>query len=150
MKGMTMATMRWKVAALAVGLMAAACSESTGPEGDPSAAVIPTPQDLTLRIGDEAPVGNSVIRISFGRVVEDSRCPMDVVCVWEGNAVAELGIRAGMGPTFPLQLSTTLEPRSTEWHGVKVTLLELLPYPKASAPTAPGAYTARVRVEQAR
>ncbi|MDP2955338.1 MAG: hypothetical protein Q8N53_02865 [Longimicrobiales bacterium] len=128
-------------------LVLSGCSEATAPGSDRQDDVLTAPLELTLRMGEEKAVGGSVLRIAFGQVLEDSRCPVDAMCVWAGNAAVELGIRAGMGPTHPLRLSTTLEPRSTVWNGLRVTLLEVAPAPRAAEPTKPGAYSVRVRVE---
>ncbi|MFH1764671.1 MAG: hypothetical protein ABIF09_10810 [Gemmatimonadota bacterium] len=53
---------------------------------------IPHAEDIRLE--------GSVLRFSFGEVLEDSRCPVDVTCVWAGNAKVVIGIAAGMGPSF--------------------------------------------------
>jgi len=131
-------------------LVLTACGSPAEPDLVPDTAVVPASTDMTLKMGEELPVGGSVVKIVFARVVEDSRCPIDVVCVWQGNAVAELGIRMGMGPTFPLQVNTTLEPRSVEWNGIRITLLELQPAPRASVPTRPEDYSVKIRVESTR
>ncbi|MBK9337779.1 MAG: hypothetical protein IPM98_14970 [Lewinellaceae bacterium] len=34
--------------------------------------------------------GNSAVQVRFGRVVSDSRCPIDAICVWAGRAEVEL------------------------------------------------------------
>ena len=128
-------------------LIAMGCSGSTAPDSDRQDALMPAAQEMTLRVGEEKAVANSVVRLAFGLVVEDSRCPVDVVCVWAGNAMVELGIRAGMGPTQPLRINTTLEPRSTVWNGIRISLLELLPAPRAAEPTKPDAYQVKVRLE---
>lgn len=125
------------------------CSESTGPGSDRQEALIPAAQEMTLRIGEEKAISNSVVRLTFGLVVEDSRCPIDAVCVWQGNAMVELGIRAGMGPTQPIRLNTTLEPRSSVWNGIRVSLVELQPAPRAAEPTKADAYQVKVRLEPA-
>lgn len=140
-------TRRGLVALGAVILLALGCSESTEPEPGPQGTLIPSAREMTLRVGEEKAVEGSVLRLAFGMVVEDSRCPIDAVCVWQGNAMVELGIRAGMGPTFPIRLNTTLEPRSSVWNGVRITLLELQPAPRAAEPTKSDAYAVRVRLE---
>lgn len=137
---------RMTIGALLVAL--AACGDPAGPELGPDTSLVPASTEMTLKMGEELPVGGSVVAIQFGRVLEDSRCPVDVVCVWAGNAVVELGIRMGMGPTFPLQINTMLEPRSAEWNGLVVTVLELLPAPRASVPTKPEDYSVKIRVEK--
>lgn len=129
-------------------LLAAGCAESaTEVEVLPAGAVVPSPTEVTLPLGEEVRVGDA-LRLVFTRVVEDSRCPVDVTCVWEGNAVVEIGVALGSGPTFPVQLNSTLEPRSAEWNGVRLTYLELLPRPVSEGP-APEDFTLRIRVEAA-
>lgn len=123
------------------------CGETTAPEGARADALLAAPMEMTLRAGEERVIGGSVLRLSFGQVLEDSRCPIDAVCVWQGNARVELGIRAGMGPTLPLRLNTSQEPRSAAALGVRVTLVELLPAPRAAEPTRPGDYVVKLRLE---
>ena len=136
------------MATVMVGV-AAGCGGSTAPElDDPMETVLDAPQELTLQYGEEKSVGGSVLMVSFGQVLGDSRCPVDVVCVWAGNAEVELGIRMGMGPTVPLRVNTTLEPRFADWSGVRVTLLEVLPQPRAGDPPRPEDYSVRVRLER--
>jgi len=136
----------WLGLALPV-LMALGCSESTGPAAERQDALMPAARELTLRMGEEKAVPNSVVRLAFGLVAEDSRCPIDAVCVWQGNATVELGIRAGMGPTQPIRINTTLEPRSFVWNGIRVSLVELQPAPRAAEPTQADAYQVKVRLE---
>jgi hypothetical protein len=125
------------------------CGSSTGLELDePLQTVLNAPREVILGYGEEKSVGGSVLSVAFVRVVEDSRCPVDVVCVWAGNAVVELGIRMGMGPTSPLQVNTTLEPRFADWNDVRVTILELLPQPREGDPPRPEGYTVKIRLER--
>jgi hypothetical protein len=145
---------RWNVKAagwmaMAAVLVGMGCDGGTAPEiDDRMESVLNAPQELTLQYGEEKPVGGSVLKVSFAQVLEDSRCPVDVVCVWAGNAVVELGIRMGMGPTVPLRINSTQEPRFADWNGVRVTLLELLPEPRAGDPPRPESYSVRVRLER--
>ncbi len=88
-----------------------------------------------------------MIRLGFGEVLEDSRCPVDVTCVWEGNGKVVIGIAAGMGPTHALILNTSLDPRAVVWNGIRVTLLELTPAPHAGTDIPPEDYAVRLRLE---
>ena len=121
---------------------------STG-EGDvgPGSGYLTDPSVVSIQYGQDLVVPGTVLRMSFSDVLEDSRCPTDVVCVWEGNARVELGIGAGTGPTFPLQLNTSLEPGSAEWDGVLVTLLQLTPAPTSGSTIDPEAYAVTLRLE---
>jgi len=46
---------------------------------------------FSLKQGETSPwEGSDAVQVRFDRVVEDSRCPTDVVCVWAGRAEVEL------------------------------------------------------------
>ena len=136
--------------AAALLLAAFGCSSSTEPRIESNASLVPGVTELTLQYGEDRRLDNSVLRLSFGRVVEDSRCPAGVYCIWSGNAVVEIGIAAGMGPTVPLQINTVLEPRYADWSGVRVTVLQLDPLPKAGVPVKPEEYSVKLRLENIR
>jgi hypothetical protein len=67
------------------------------------------------------------LEIDFWNVSEDSRCPSDVVCVWEGRAVIELNLfQADRGP-HRLRLTTGTE--GTRFEDYLVQLLKVAPTP---------------------
>jgi hypothetical protein len=43
-------------------------------------------KEFTLSIGQEANISGGAFKIGFEDVIEDSRCPLNVFCVWEGRA----------------------------------------------------------------
>lgn len=138
------------VAVLAVSTLAPGlwgCGSSTGTAGQESLSLLDQSGEVVVAYGEEIPVGESVIRVAFGEVRSDSRCPVDAVCVWQGNAEVEVGIRAGMGPTHALRIDTNLEPRFADWQGIRVTLLELLPVPRTGVRIEPQEYSVRLRLE---
>ncbi|HZD03403.1 MAG TPA: hypothetical protein VE173_00750 [Longimicrobiales bacterium] len=143
---------RWTaglVAALAVAVGGCGEGAATDVALEASASALTTPTEVTLPLGQEVMVEGTIVRLVFTRVLEDSRCPVDVVCVWQGNAAVEVGIAAGMGPTAPLHLNSALEPRSATWQGIRLTYLSLQPRPRSDRRTAPRNYTLRVLLEDA-
>jgi hypothetical protein len=84
---------------------------------------------LTLCVGQEARAPDGVTRIAFLGVRSDSRCPVDVECVWAGNAEVQIGVAFGMGPTVPYVLNTGLEPRAVAFGTFRLTVAELRPAP---------------------
>ena len=104
------------------------------------------PFEVVLAIGEEILV-DGIFRLLFFDVSEDSRCAVDVVCVWEGNAEVMVGLTLGTGPTVPFTLNTSLEPGEAEHGSYRVSLLELSPEPRSDAPIDPGNYRARLRIE---
>lgn len=134
---------------LALLLAGTSCgSDDAGPtDPGPDPAVLAGPVEVTLDVGEEVRPGAGALRVGFLGVVEDSRCPVDVTCVWEGNAVVEISVAMGSGPSVPLQLNTTLEPRSRSHQGVRITVVELWPEPISDAP--PSDYELRLRLAPA-
>jgi hypothetical protein len=123
---------------LALGLTT--CGLSTDPRQEVEG-------DIRVEVGEEAAIPGTVLRISFIQVNADSRCPSGAVCIWEGDGEVAIGLTAGSGPTQLLVLHTTLDPRSVDFSGVRVTLADLAPYPREAVPTSADAYVAGFDVE---
>jgi hypothetical protein len=104
------------------------------------------PFEVVLAIGEEILV-DGIFRLLFSDVSGDSRCAVDVVCVWEGNAEVVVGLTLGTGPTVPFTLNTSLEPGEAEHGNYRVSLLELSPETRSDAPIDRGSYRARLRIE---
>jgi hypothetical protein len=83
--------------------------------------------------------------VGFQALLADSRCPSDVVCIWEGEGRVEIGLTVGDGPTVPVELSTG-GPRTATQGGFTITLVELAPYPVSTRPHVPEDYVLRVLV----
>jgi hypothetical protein len=81
---------------------------------------------FVLHVGEQVTFGSEPLRLFFDEVVEDSRCPLQVTCVWEGNA--RLALRAQKGDSSALlDLNTRLEPRAATVLGYEVALERLEP-----------------------
>ncbi len=102
---------------------------------------------FALRVGQEARVDVQALRIAFLAVDNDSRCPSDVVCVWEGNAAVRIGTGYATGPTVARVLNTSLEPRSLTLGVYRLTLARLDPYPVSTSRIPAGGYVATFRLQ---
>lgn len=107
------------------------------------------PVELELRLGEERVVGESEVRVAFRAVLEDSRCPLDVVCVWAGNAAIEIRLGGGTGRERTIVLNTGFEPRAAESTGLLITLQSLSPTPRQGQSIRPEDYVVRLRLEPA-
>ena len=94
----------------------------------------PVRSDGMARLGQPTAVGALVATPQA--VVEDSRCPMNVRCVWAGRAVVTTRIDgAGWRETVNLTLG---QPHST--HGVSIALVSVQPEKMAGTTPSPGDY----------
>jgi hypothetical protein len=105
------------------------------------------PFEARVELGDEIVV-DGIFRIGFDDLTEDSRCPADVVCVWQGNAAVILGLTLGSGPTVPATVNTGVEPHSAVHGSYRVNLVGVMPAPVSTSPIDRDDYQAILRVER--
>ncbi len=92
---------------------------------------------------------NETTRLCFDSVVNDSRCPANAICVWEGTAVAQFTFHK-QNETYPLKLATNAIPgqfsKDTTIAGYKIEFINLHPYPGTDPNPVPANTRAEVRV----
>jgi hypothetical protein len=132
------------VPSLAVLVLLASCSTS------PSA---PRPVGLaerfTLAPGQTAQVEGTGLHVTFESVSADSRCPVDVTCVWEGDAVVIVSVQATGSARVQHELHTSGRyPTEADAGDYHVRLVEVAPVPRSGAPPAPGDYRVTLLVSR--
>ena len=77
------------------------------------------------------------LSLRFDSVISDSRCPANVVCVWQGEASVKFTIiKNGTRDFFNLS-TINMEPsfrKDTVIYGYKIELLNIYPYPGTYTP----------------
>jgi hypothetical protein len=127
----------------------AACSSSTttSTEGTAQTSQSVAQRDIgrafDMKIGETVSVGE--LRLTFRNVENDSRCPIDAVCVWMGDAEIALRIEQGSQAAVAA-LHTSVEPKQTEWNGYRIAFVSLAPSTRASTAVNPADYRATLLV----
>ncbi len=86
--------------------------------------------ELTLRYGESKSLPGEDLRVTFEKVLEDSRCPLGVTCVWEGNAKIRLALReSDIIRVNELNSNRTIDPDSLLFAGYTMRIKSLNPYP---------------------
>jgi hypothetical protein len=100
---------------------------------------------LSLAVSDRAEVAPGAI-LTLESVVSDSRCPVDVVCVWAGEIRVALAfeLQHSEAPRIGFELATTAP--SAEVRGLRFELLGATPAPHSKKPIAAGDYRISLRV----
>jgi hypothetical protein len=62
-------------------------------------------QTVTVALGETVSLGVEGASLSFDDVVEDSRCPANAQCLWQGRVVVSGHVTVG-GQSFPFTLGT--------------------------------------------
>jgi hypothetical protein len=123
-------------------LVSAGCSESMTVDTQDSVGKAASTDDVIVdvRIGETVILEESGIEITFKRVVHESRCPEDVVCVTAGRAVIELDVSdpSGEFPGVELEIpGLVVTPYSDDIRNdiARLRLVELTPYPNTTLPS---------------
>ena len=87
---------------------------------------------IYLKEGENKFLKEYEMNVTFKRMVEDSRCPKDVQCIWAGNATAEVEFMGTYTRPVTVQLSTSNDAskgyaNTEKFNGYKITLEEITP-----------------------
>lgn len=86
------------------------------------------------------------MRVCLESVTDDSRCPTGVVCVWEGDAVANLTIKTKNEiNSFQLHTNNRFQ-NETVLQGYRIKLLSVSPYPSANSQIDQKDYSTEISV----
>ena len=134
-------------------LALAACSSGVAPE---QAATTPASQTQTqtqaaaadtvsIRLGQTVQLDGGRLELTFDTRASDSRCPIDVVCVWQGDAVMQLSARIAGGERRAVELHSGREPTSATVERYTIAYVGLVPHPGSEARDATPVVTVQVR-----
>lgn len=105
---------------------------------------------FNLRYGEHSTLAGENLTLTFVQVLEESRCPVGVQCIWEGNA--RVGVKAEKPPsrsaTLELNTSGRYDTEAT-YQGYKVQLLHVVPYPRQGHTLQATEYCANLKVVRA-
>jgi hypothetical protein len=140
--------MRTFLLLITVALSAVSCGRSTEPVSHSAELrVVEAGDTLTLQYGDSALLGNSGAAITFSAIEADSRCPVDVTCVWAGDAHVLLVGSRGAGRE-PLELHTGIEPMEAVFAGYRIRLLDVAPPRRDGDDLRPADYSVRLAISR--
>jgi len=128
----------------ACGLLLAA----SGCTGVQTAAVVEPGASFTLAPGETAAVRGTDARLTFKRVTEDSRCPVDVTCVWAGDARIEITISRNGAADDTRILSITPPKYEAAVGNLRIRFVSLAPVPRQADANVPRKYRAEFVVDQ--
>jgi len=125
----------WMMAAC---LAMAACGNKVA---TPSGEKVPLGREFTLAVGQSVVVDED-LRLTLKSVTDDSRCPVDVTCVWEGDAKVSVDVITPT-PRAEHELHTTGRESHEAKHGAyRITLVKLEPAPRSTTTISASDYRA--------
>lgn len=104
-----------------------------------------TPVEVTIKIGQSVDCGGGMA-IRFDDVLQDSRCPEGVACVWAGNAKVSVTVtKTGKEPAR-VELNTNLEPRIAKALSCTMEIIRLDPLRRVNEKVDKNVYVLRLKV----
>ena len=89
-------------------------------------------EEFSLSIGQSAALKGQALRITFEDVIEDSRCPSDVTCIWAGRVSCIIKLVDGSSPYRMVLTESGLTDQYTRETYRKYQLaFQVRPYPEA-------------------
>ena len=107
---------------------------------------VPVNTDFEVTIGGMARIQDSWLLVRFDTVTEDSRCPADVQCVWEGNATARVTVDSA--GTAAIAEFRTSRPQPVSVFGWTLELRQLRPARATQAVPKAGDYVITLRASR--
>ena len=103
-------------------------------------------EEFELAVHQTAQMTAENISVTFQWVLEDSRCPVDVTCIWAGLAKVSLQVSLS-GQERELSLSTSPPENSAVFENYTFWLVSVRPVPRSDRNTDRSAYFVTVRVD---
>jgi hypothetical protein len=126
---------------LVVATLSVACA------GNPTQPTdVPLGQSFELRSGASAALQDG-LKVSFSSVSSDSRCPMDAICIWAGDAIVKVALSQSGGSPAERDLHTDSGGSQAAYLSYTIKLVTLAPYPRSDRPIRPEDYVATLVVE---
>lgn len=93
-------------------------------------------------------LGDKTLRVCLDSVIQDSRCPINAICIWEGVAVGRFSASAGNESRVITLATAPIAGYSKETiiEGFKIEFIELSPHAILDKPFNYDDYVAEVRV----
>ena len=146
MTTLPVSTRRRRSEPLARRLLAGALACAAGCATVDTAVVANPGAEFNLALGKTAALSGSAYRITFNRVTEDSRCAVDVQCVWAGDAKIELIVSRSSAPANIVLVGLTPPNNEVTSGDVRIRFVALAPAARSTEPPASRAYVARLTV----
>ncbi|MFL5500873.1 MAG: hypothetical protein ACJ79Q_06520 [Gemmatimonadaceae bacterium] len=104
--------------------------------------------EFALALGKTATISGTGTRMTFRQVSDDSRCPVDVQCVWAGDAKIELVVSRSGSQDDAKILSLAPPNNETSSGDLRIRFVGLAPAPRSTEDRAQRKYVAHLVVNR--
>ena len=106
-------------------------------------------RDFKIKYGQELTVKGEDLKVKFVSLLDDSRCPANVTCIWEGDAHIQIGVRRANAEESKMELHTNARfNQAGKYQRYVIRLVALDPYPGTEAGKERSDYIATIRINK--
>lgn len=105
--------------------------------------------DFMLKTGESVQIERGLGLITFIKIVEDSRCPTNVTCVWAGNVKTEFEILDRDRKKTRIYLNSAIKPNKILLKGYSLQITSIFPSKIKGSEISEKKYQVKLRVEPA-
>ena len=106
-------------------------------------------EDFLMVYKETVAIESEDLTITFSEVTEDSRCPLNVVCVWAGRVTVQLDVvYLGNEYSFLLTKGDQQQPDTIVFDTLIIKLVSVTPYPKEPGAIEKTSYVITLNVEE--
>ena len=114
----------------------------------PSSIQFPLGGEVKLGLGQVGSISSEGVTLQFKDVTEDSRCPLNALCIQAGQATIQAVVaKSGVG-SQTVSLTVGTGQGFALFAGYQIRLVQLDPYPVAGQPVVPANYLATLVVSR--
>jgi hypothetical protein len=133
---------------IAAGCLGAPIQRVIQAQGEPAASI---GQPFTIKGAETRALDGGKLSVTFEAVKGDSRCAIDVTCIWEGDATVILRLKETGRDGESMELHTSSRFATDASYGnYRVKLQDLKPQPRSTSPIDQKAYTATLVITRAK
>ena len=105
-------------------------------------------ESAKVQINKEKKLVRSGLTLKFVELVEDSRCPTGVQCIWAGNGKIKVSVKRGTSAAKLFEMDTNGPNNTISYAGYKITLNDLTPHPAENIRINRNGYVASFSVDK--
>ena len=104
-------------------------------------------REFKIKYGQELTVKGQDLKVTFASLLDDSRCPVNATCVWEGDAEILIGVRQAKREGSQIALHTNQKfSQAGKYQQYVIRLVALDPYPRTDLEPQPSDYIATLLI----
>ncbi|MGH9946624.1 MAG: hypothetical protein ACRD6X_05430 [Pyrinomonadaceae bacterium] len=101
------------------------------------------PETVSVQVGKSKIESSTKIKVEFVEMMEDSRCPADVNCIWAGNAKIKIVVSKN-GNEKTIELNSGIANKDNCFAGYNFKLEKLTPEPRSDIRIDKNGYVATI------